>query len=37
MEEKLQPVLTDQYALYNGDCVDVARTIPDNSIHFEIF
>ena len=37
MEEKLQPVITDQYALYNGDCVDVARMIPDNSVHFEIF
>ena len=37
MEEKLKPVITDKYALYNGDCIDVARTIPDNSIHFEIF
>lgn len=37
MEDKLKPVITDRYALYNGDCVDVARTIPDNSVHFEIF
>ncbi len=37
MEEKLKPVITDRYALYNGDCVDIARTIPDNSVHFEIF
>lgn len=37
MEDKLKPVITDKYALYNGDCVDVARTIPDNSVHFEIF
>lgn len=37
MEEKLKPVITEKYALYNGDCVDVARTIPDNSVHFEIF
>ena len=37
MEAKLQPVITDQYALYNGDCVDIARTIPSGSVHFEIF
>ena len=37
MEEKLKPVITDKYALYNGDCIDVAKTIPTESVHFEIF
>jgi DNA modification methylase len=29
--------ITERYALYNGDCVEVARGLPDNSVHFEIF
>lgn len=29
--------ITDKFALYNGDCVDITRQIPDNSVHFEIF
>lgn len=28
--------VTDNYALYNGDCVDVARDIPSDSIHFSV-
>lgn len=27
----------DKFAIYNIDCVDLARTIPDNSIDFTIF
>ena len=27
----------DDYALYNGDCVEVLKGIPDNSIHYSIF
>jgi DNA modification methylase len=29
--------VTDKYALYNGDCVEIAAQLPDNSVHFEIF
>lgn len=28
--------ITDEYALYCGDCVDVARNLPNNSIHFSV-
>ena len=30
-------VIKDRYALYLGDCVEVARDIPDNSIGYSIF
>jgi hypothetical protein len=30
-------VLTDRYAIYNGDCIDVMRDIPSASIHFSIY
>ncbi len=29
--------ITSRYALYNGDCIDVSRQLPDKSVHFEIF
>lgn len=29
-------VITDRYALYQGDCCEVIRAIPDSSIHFGI-
>lgn len=28
---------TSDYALYHGDCVEVARGLPDNSVHYTIF
>lgn len=28
--------VTDNYALYNADCVEVAREIPSDSIHFSV-
>lgn len=28
--------ITDDYALYHGDCVQVSRGIPDDSVHFSI-
>lgn len=28
---------TDRYSLYHGDCVELARQMPNNSVHFEIF
>jgi len=30
-------VITDQYALYNGDCVEMIQTIPAESIHMSIY
>lgn len=30
-------VANEDYALYNGDCVEVARQMPEESVHFEIF
>ena len=29
----LNQVVNDKFALYHGDCVDVTKGIPDNSIH----
>lgn len=34
MKDKL---LTDDYAIYNGDCVEVISTLPDESIHLSIY
>lgn len=33
----LDQVVTDQYALYHGDCVDVMRGMPDASVGYSIF
>lgn len=30
-------VITDKFALYNGDSCEIMKGIPDNSIHFSIF
>lgn len=27
----------DRYAVYNGDCVDVVRGLPDESVHYSVF
>ncbi len=29
--------LSDHYALYNGDCIDVMRAMPDKSVHLSIY
>lgn len=29
--------ITDRYAVYNGDCVQIIKGIPSNSIHYSIF
>lgn len=29
--------ITDQYAIYNSDCMEVLPTIPDNSIHLSVY
>lgn len=33
----INQVVTDQYALYNADCVELARSLPDNSIDFTVY
>ena len=33
----LDQVITNRWALYQGDCVDVVRGLPDASIHYSIF
>jgi len=33
----LNQVITNKYAIYNADCVEFAKTLPDNSIDFSIF
>lgn len=30
-------VITEDYAIYNGDCMEVMPCFPDNSIHFSIY
>ena len=29
--------VTEKYAVYQGDCVEVTRGLPDNSVHYSIF
>ena len=29
--------VTDAWALYHGDCVDVMRGMPSDSVHFSVF
>ena len=36
MDEVTQ-VVTDEYALFNGDCLDVMKQLPDGSVHFSIY
>jgi DNA modification methylase len=33
----IDQAITDLYALYNGDCVDVLGSLPDESMHFSIY
>ncbi len=37
MVKVLDMVMTEDYALYNADCVEVARGLPDNSIGYSVF
>lgn len=30
-------VITDKYAIYNGDCVEVMQKLPDSSIHMSVY
>jgi len=33
----LDQVITDRYSIYNADCIEVARSLPDESIDFSIY
>ena len=35
--EIFNQVITPSYAVYHGDCVEVMKGIPDNSVHYSIF
>ena len=35
--EALDATTTDDWAMYNGDCVDVVRQLPDKSVDFQVF
>lgn len=35
--EKMKNVTTDNYSIYNGDCVEFMHSMPDNSIDFSIY
>jgi DNA modification methylase len=30
-------VITDKYAIYNGDCMEVLPGLPDGSIHLSVY
>jgi DNA modification methylase len=33
----IEQTITDQWAMYNGDCCEVLQTIPDESIHLSVY
>lgn len=33
----LQQTVTDRFALFNADCVDVVKSLPDEGIHYTVF
>lgn len=33
----LEQQITDEYAIYNGDCIDVIQSLPDESVHLSIY
>lgn len=33
----IDQVVTDKFALYHGDCVEVVRGLPDSSVHYSVF
>lgn len=35
--EILDQVITDRYSIYNADCIEVAKNLPDNSLDFSVF
>lgn len=37
MGSVIDQIITDEYAIYHADCVEVASSLPDNSVDFSIF
>lgn len=37
MTNVLNQIITDRYALYHADAIDVARALDDNSVHYSIY
>ena len=37
MGDVIDQIITDTYAIYNGDCVDVMRGLPDKSVHLSVY
>lgn len=37
MSKVLAQEVTEKFALYHGDCVDVMRGMPDSSVHYSVF
>ena len=33
----IDQVITDKYAIYNGDCVEMMKAMPDKSIHLSVY
>ena len=33
----LEPTITDRYALYNADCIDIMHGLPDERVKFSIY
>ena len=37
MGRVIEQLVTDEYALYNGDCMEVLPTLPDGSVHLSVY
>lgn len=37
MSNVIDQCVTKNFAIYNGDCVDVVRGLPDDSVHYTVF
>lgn len=35
--DQIDSVITDEYAIYNGDCIEGMSAMPDNSIHLSVY
>jgi DNA modification methylase len=33
----IDQVIADDYAIYNGDCIEVMQSMPDAKVHFSIY
>ena len=37
MAEVAEQLVTDRYAIYQGDCMDVMAGMPDESVHLSVY